>query len=450
MRWSPPRSAHSCSRSSRPSSRSSSATEGSVLQLAPAGLTAAARSVVRRWGTPAYVYDLPRLRADADELSTAFPDPWLRLYALKANGLPGLISELPKRGFGASAVSGGELALARRAGFAVESIALEGIGKTPADLRRAVGLAAAGTPLRWVAIESVDEAGALAATIGAARRAGRAADDLRVDALIRLNPSVRPETMRGLAVGAGDSKFGVSDEELAAVIEAGGGPDGPLRWRGLHVHVGSQLGAVDAWRTAFRIGLATLRLHRARLVDFDTLDIGSGFPVLDAGSPTPAHFAAAAAEALSELAGDRPPRLAVEPGRAIVARAGWLLARVLHTRDRERRRIVLDAGMTELIRPALYGARHPIVALTSLGRPVDDAAAGRRSKSTARSASRPTHSARRRCRRSVVVTWSPSAWPARTLRPWPAATTAGPVRRKSPGTGSAAAPSAPRFPSLPA
>ena len=166
----------------------------------------------------------------------------------------------------------------------------------------------------------------------------------------------------------------MTDEELAAVIEAGGGPDGPLRWRGLHVHVGSQLGAVDAWRTAVRIGLAMLRLHQARLEDFDTLDVGSGFPVLDAGSPTPGHFAAAAAEALAELAGDRPPRLAVEPGRAIVARAGWLLARVLHTRDRERRRIIVDAGMTELIRPALYGARHPIVALTSLGRPVDDSA----------------------------------------------------------------------------
>ncbi len=280
---------------------------------------------------------------------------------------------MPERGYGANAVSSGELALARRAGFQVESIALEGIGKTPADLRQAVRLAAAGTPLRWVAIESADEAGALAAAVGAARRTSGAAQDLRLDALIRLNPSVRPETMRGLAVGASDSKFGVTDEELAAVIEAGGGPDGPLRWRGLHVHVGSQLGAVDAWRTAFRIGLATLRLHRARLEDFDTLDIGSGFPVLDAASPTPAHFAAAAAEALSELAGDRPLRLAVEPGRAIVARAGWLLARVLHTRDRERRRIVIDAGMTELIRPALYGARHPIMALTSLGRPVDDA-----------------------------------------------------------------------------
>ncbi len=193
---------------------------------------------------------------------------------------------------------------------------------------------------------------------------------------MRLNPAVRPETHAGLAVGAGDSKFGVTDEELADVIEAGGGPDGPLRWRGLHVHVGSQLGAVDAWRTAFRIGLATLRLHRARLPDFDTFDAGSGFPVFDDGVPTPGHFAAAAAEALTELAGDHALRLAIEPGRAVVARSGWLLSRVLHVRQRERPRLVLDAGMTELIRPALYGARHPMVALSSLGRPVEDPLAG--------------------------------------------------------------------------
>jgi diaminopimelate decarboxylase len=226
-----------------------------------------------------------------------------------------------------------------------------------------------------VTVESADEAAALAETILIGRRAG-GPGDLRLDTLIRLNPAVRPETHRSLAVGAAESKFGVTDEELAAVVEAGGGPDGPLRWRGLHVHVGSQLGAVDAWRTAFRIGLATLRLHRGRLESFDTLDIGSGFPALESGAPTPARFAVAAAEALDELGGDLPLHLAVEPGRAVVARSGWLLARVLHRRDRERPQLVIDAGMTELIRPALYGAQHPLVALTSLGRPIDDPLVG--------------------------------------------------------------------------
>jgi len=332
----------------------------------------AARAAARRHGTPLYLYDLPRLRADAEVLARAFPDPWIRLYSLKANGLPGLLRELPALGFGASAVSGGELSLAGRAGFLVERTALEGIGKTGRDLRLAVQLAAAGTPLLWVSLESADEAAALA---GLAARAGT-----RVHVLIRVNPEVQPETHRGLAVGAAGSKFGVFPEELAEVVEAGGGRDGPLRWRGIHIHIGSQLGAVDAWRSAFRLGLRLLNLQRAALPDFDTLDAGSGFPV-DYGEegtvPSPARFAEEAAAELRELPADaRPARLAIEPGRAIVAPSGWLLGRVLHVRDREQRLIVLDAGMTELIRPALYGAEHPIVALTSMGRAVEPGSDG--------------------------------------------------------------------------
>jgi diaminopimelate decarboxylase len=92
---------------------------------------------------------------------------------------------------------------------------------------------------------------------------------------------------------------------------------------------------------------------------------------LDQPSPSPERFARELPALLVGVPDDRrPSRLAIEPGRALVARAGWLIARVLHVRDRGGRQVVLDAGMTELIRPALYGARHPIVALTSLGRDV--------------------------------------------------------------------------------
>jgi len=183
-------------------------------------------------------------------------------------------------------------------------------------------------------------------------------------------------------VGAADSKFGVLDDELPAVVEAGGGVAGPLRWRGIHLHVGSQLGAVDAWRSAIRVALRLLSLQRATLPDMDTLDVGSGFPAaygVDGSVPAPGVFAAAAMAEVEALPWDaRPARLAIEPGRAVVAASGWLVARVLHVRERggpdgPRRLVVLDTGMTELIRPALYGAEHPIVALTSLGGAVDGA-----------------------------------------------------------------------------
>ena len=286
---------------------------------------------------------------------------------MKANGLPGLVREIVGEGFVASSVSRGELALAARAGAAPERTVLEGIGKTDSDLAAAVALAARGTPLLWVSLETAEDAEALA------RRAARG--KVAVDVLVRVNPSVAPETHHGLAVGAAASKFGVRPEELPAVIASGGGPNGPLRWRGIHLHVGSQLGAVDSWRSAFRVGLRLLELQRAELPDFDTLDAGGGFPVAmdeDESVPTPLHFATAAQAELDALpAGSRPARLAVEPGRAVVAGCGWLVGRVLHVRQRDPAIVVVDTGMTELIRPALYGALHPMHALTSLGRPTD-------------------------------------------------------------------------------
>ena len=148
---------------------------------------------------------------------------------------------------------------------------------------------------------------------------------------------------------------------------------GPLRPRGIHLHVGSQLRAVDAWRDAVRRGLAVVGLLRGGLAAFDTLDVGGGFPVMPLGesAPDPERFAREVPALLAAVPEDRrPTRLAIEPGRALVARAGWLVASVLHVRDRGGRQVVIDAGMTELIRPALYGARHPIVALTSLGRSI--------------------------------------------------------------------------------
>jgi diaminopimelate decarboxylase len=334
----------------------------------------ALRAAARRFGTPVYVTSAAALDAAAAELRDAFPDPWLRAYSVKANDVPAIIARLGAAGLAANVVSSGEWAAARRAGIGNERITLEGIGKTAADLRAAVRAARDGDPLRWVAVESPEEVDALLAI---ARRAGLGAGARpRLEVLLRLNPDVTPETQAGLAVGRGTSKFGMTETELTAAV-AGIAADGPLRARGIHLHVGSQLGAVDAWRDAVRRGLALLALIGAGRDGFDTFDVGGGFPVGDPGTiPTPAHFGREVRPLLDALPPDRrPARLAVEPGRFLVATAGRLVSRVLHVRERAgaERVVVLDAGMTELIRPALYGASHPIVALTSLGRPLDEA-----------------------------------------------------------------------------
>jgi diaminopimelate decarboxylase len=347
-------------------------------------VAAALRLAASRFGTPLYLTDVATLDAAATAVRDAFPDPWLRQYSVKANDVAAIVRLVADRGFGANVVSRGEWAVARKAGVPDRDITFEGIGKTDADLGAAIRGARDGTPLRWLALESIDEARALASI---AKRAATGRRSPPLDLLFRLNPDVAPETHRGLAVGAGGSKFGMTEADLseAVAIAAGAKARGSrgaglrLRPRGIHLHVGSQLGAVDAWRDAVRRGLALLGLLRGSLPEFDTLDVGGGFPVGPLGepAPSPARFGRELPELLAAIPPDRrPSRLAIEPGRFLVARAGWLVARVLHVRERDGRRVVIDAGMTELIRPALYGARHDVIALTSMGRPFDGSAAG--------------------------------------------------------------------------
>ncbi len=334
-------------------------------------LVPALRLAAHRFGTPVAVTDDLTLEASAAALATAFPDPWLRAFSLKANDVTAIVARLAALGLDANVVSRGEWAIATRAGVPNERITLEGIGKTDRDLRAAVAAARAGRSLRWVSIESADEADALAE---AARRAPIHTASMPIDVLFRLNPAVAPETHAGLAVGAGGSKFGMTGDELTEAVDRLDGAHG-IRARGVHVHVGSQLRSVDAWRDGVRRALSVLALVRGSRPAFDTLDAGGGFPVLPLGEPAPepARFAREVTAVLAAVPPDRrPQRLAVEPGRWLVARSGWLVARVLHVRTREEgRQVVLDAGMTELIRPALYGAHHAVVALTSMGRPQD-------------------------------------------------------------------------------
>jgi len=313
-------------------------------------------------GTPLYVMDEPTLEAAAARLEAAFPDPWIRQYSLKANDLPEVVAILAARGWGANVVSSGEWRQAAEAGVPHHAVTFEGIGKSDAELGWAVQGAAVGEPVRWLALESAAEARALGAL---ADRSGLGRDDRScLDVLLRLNPQVAPETLPGLAVGSGSSKFGMDEAEIMSLVQ--GGLDGRgLRVRGIHVHVGSDLGDVSAWADA---GLRAVRLLReisAYVERADTVDFGGGFPLELDGGPAPAAFHDALLRRLSAEGLELPPRRAVEPGRYLVGAAGWLVGRVLHSRPRPpyAQQVVLDAGMTELIRPALYGSHHPVHAL---------------------------------------------------------------------------------------
>ena len=273
-------------------------------------------------------------------------------------------------------MSRGEWAVARRAGVPDDRISLEGVGKTDADLRAAIRSTAAGAkPLLWVALESADEARGPDRAWPAAPVWGGVAGR-RSTCSSGSTPRSRPETIAGLAVGDGASKFGMTETEATGLVEwlathAGGA----IRPRGVHLHVGSQL---RRGRRLARRGAARTRGRRPparqprRRSTRSTSAAGSRCCRSTSRCPAPERFARELPDLLASVPEDRrPARLAIEPGRALVARSGWLVARVLHVRERGGRQVVIDAGMTELIRPALYGARHPIVALTSLGRPIE-------------------------------------------------------------------------------
>ena len=343
--------------------------------------------------TPLFLTDASTLEANADAVAAAFPDPWLRAYSLKADPEPSLVRRLAARGWAANCVSLGEIAAARDAGVLPSQTTLEGIGKSGAELDAAIAASLEGTPLRWIAVESLDEARDLGDRAAAS---GLTAErPLRV--LLRLNPGIEPGTHAGLAVGRASSKFGMDRIELAAAAKALSAAPG-LRIIGVHLHAGSQLRDQVAWRAAVGAALdayaelaATGALDDAALESDGTLCVGGGLPV-DLGSveelgAIAKEFAATcdaawAAHANKGVAAT-PPVRAVEPGRALVASATILLARVLHVRARHEavigglagphgspkraaeceRQVIIDAGMTEIARPALYAAWHPVVAL---------------------------------------------------------------------------------------
>jgi diaminopimelate decarboxylase len=278
------------------------------------------REAADRWGTPLYVTDLDRAAANAQSWRHAMPEA-LVAYAVKANPDPALLARLAADGFGFEVVGPVELALALRAGADPARIVVNGVGQTDADLAAALATGA---------LVNAESLGALDALLAAGP--GRIG--------IRLNPGIDAGAHPHLATGAADAKFGIALDELPTAL-------GRLRAAGARLEsVGAHIGSDIADPQPFR-QVAELLAGIARKAGAERVDLGGGF------SGDPAAYAAAVRPALEEGIG-----VIVEPGRSIVADAGWLLARVVHVQARGH--LVLDAGMTELIRPMLYGARHPV------------------------------------------------------------------------------------------
>jgi diaminopimelate decarboxylase len=305
-------------------------------------------------GTPVYVYDADLFRKRIARLSEALAGvPHQICYAAKANDALALLRIAAEAGLGADIVSGGELAKALRAGVPADRIVFSGVGKRPDEIRAALEAG-----VRSLNAESLPE---LEVVAGEARALGLAAP-----VSVRLNPDVDPRTHRYVATGSATSKFGLGPEAALEALERAAGEQA-LQPVGISFHVGSQLPdqapilaaagrAADLWRAA-----------KARGIALRDLDVGGGLPVAYDGGAEP--DLEGYARALASVAAELEAELVLEPGRWLVGPIGTLLTRVLYVKEAGGRVVaVCDAGMNDLIRPALYGAEHPIEVLDAAGR----------------------------------------------------------------------------------
>jgi diaminopimelate decarboxylase len=298
-------------------------------------------------GTPAYVYDLDAVAAAYRRVAAAFEPLGGRvLFAVKANANLAVLATLANLGAGFDVVGGGELVRVLRAGGDPGGCVFAGVGKTDAELALAVRHGVT------VHVESADELAAL--------QAAAAGQSRPVSFAVRVNPDVEVDTHASIQTGHDEAKFGVPvavAHELLARAARGELPG--LRPVGVHVHIGSQLPDPEGMAAGARVGLEVLEAGRAAGLELDWLDVGGGLPVdYEGGSSLgPELFAAA----LAPLVAGKQVRLGVEPGRALVARAGALVTKVLYRKHRSAgRMLVVDTGMHHLLRPALYQARHRV------------------------------------------------------------------------------------------
>ena len=306
-------------------------------------------------GTPLYVYSRDAITEAYHAYQTAFaPVPHRVCYSVKANGSGAILRLLASLGAGADIVSGLELRAALRAGFPPERIVFSGVGKTDDEI--AAGLEAG---IGEFNAESEDEVRRLS-VLAAARGA-------RVALTLRVNPDIDARSHPYISTGLRDNKFGVDIASAPALLSRARALPG-IEVAGVQCHIGSQIRALGPLVEAvMALAELTARLLREGYA-LRTVDIGGGLGVNyeEGEGPEVAAFAAAVVPRLRGLG----LTVLLEPGRSLVARAGALLTRVLYVKENHGKRfVIVDAGMNDLLRPALYKAHHRIEPVVARGRP---------------------------------------------------------------------------------
>jgi len=301
-------------------------------------------------GTPFYCYSTATLERHYKIFADAFPRGTLVAYSVKANGNLAVLKTLAKLGAGADVVSGGELKKALAAGIPGERIVFSGVGKTRREMTAALE-----ARIHQFNVESEPELEALNAV---ALTLGK-----RAPITIRVNPDVDAKTHAKITTGTAETKFGISWTRAREAYRRAGELPG-IEVVGVDVHIGSQITQLEPFERAFaRVAelIATLRADGHNIARAD-LGGGLGVPYRTDNQPPPdpAAYGAMIAKVTKGLNA----QLILEPGRLIAANAGILVSRVIYDKQGEAKRfLIIDAGMNDLIRPAMYDAHHDIVSV---------------------------------------------------------------------------------------
>ena len=300
-------------------------------------------------GTPFYLYSEAALRAQMQAFFSA-AEKRLKSYsicfAVKSNANPSIIKVLASMGAGADIVSGGELLLSLKAGIPAEKIVFSGVGKTYADLEAAVDY-----NIGQINLESAEEADMLE------RIAAEKGKKVRV--AVRVNPDVDAHTHHKITTGKKENKFGIAWREARPLYQRLMKTENLIPV-GIDVHVGSQILEKEPFEQAFDRAAGLVRMLKEDGIDLRTIDVGGGLGVPYRNTDisfTPDEYMSVAAEKLGGLN----CKIIFEPGRFLSAPAGVLVSRVVRVKHTENKDfLVLDAGMNDLIRPAIYDAYHNV------------------------------------------------------------------------------------------
>ncbi|MDP2941714.1 MAG: diaminopimelate decarboxylase [Candidatus Omnitrophota bacterium] len=308
-------------------------------------------ALAEKFGTPLYVYSYHTLVSHFLKIKTAFRqiEP-LICYSVKANSNLAILRALVAKGAGLDIVSGGELFRALRAGCPPEKIVYASVGKTDGEIREAIS-----RKILFFNVESIPELESINRISRSLRRTTQVA--------IRINPDVEPKTHKYITTGKLTNKFGI-DFKSARQIFLMRKALTNVMISGLHLHIGSQITESSPYVAALAKVVGFIEKLKKSGVELEYLNIGGGLGIVyDRETPQSAQdFARKVLPQLKKTG----LKIILEPGRFIVGNAGVLLAKVLYVKVAPKKKfVIVDAGMNDLIRPALYGAYHQILPLTT-------------------------------------------------------------------------------------